>query len=95
MSIWDSIQGSIGNAVDTVSEGFQDYVGNEVNNWVNQSDPGRPETVQPEPSPLPYSGPDQGAQQRAAAMSEQLQQWLPWAAVGLAAVAFIAYQGGR
>lgn len=95
MSIWDSIQGSIGNAVDTVSEGFTEYVGNEVDSWVNRSDPGRPETVQPEPSPLPYNGPDQGAQQRAAAMSSQLNELLPWVAIGLGIVAVVALTGSR
>lgn len=95
MSIWDSIQGSIGNAVDTVSDGFGEYVGNEVDSWVNRSDPGRPETVQPDPSPLPYNGPDRTSQQQAAAMSEQLDKLLPWAAVALAVVAYVAYQGGR
>lgn len=95
MSIWDSISGSIGNAVDTVSEGFEQYVGNRVDGWVNQYDPGRPETVPAEPSPTPYNGPERGAQQQAAAMSSQLDKLLPWAAIGLGIVAVVALTGSR
>lgn len=66
MSFWSSIGDTFGSAWNTVQEGAQQWVENEVGDWVSEQQ-GRPETVNQESSPPPYAGDAAVAQQQASA----------------------------
>ncbi|WP_101675632.1 hypothetical protein [Alloalcanivorax mobilis] len=74
MSIWSQIGDTFGDAWETVNTGAQQYVKNEVGDWVSEQQ-GRPETVNQEASPAPYAGDAAVAQQQADAIRATLQQW--------------------
>lgn len=88
MSLWDTISNSVtdslSGAVDTVTTGAEEYLGNVVGDWTKREDPARPETVAPEPSPLPYVGPQQEQQQQMAQAAGDMGQ------IGVIALAVVA-----
>ncbi len=99
MSLWDNVTGTVGDTIsdawDTAREGGQDWLRDRVNQWSGGDErPDRPETVNQDPSPAPYTGDQAAQQQRAAAMQATNAKLMNWALMGLGAfAAYMIYTG--
>lgn len=99
MSWFDKITGTVGDTVsdawDTASEGGQAWVQDQVSQWAGGGEQaGRPETVNQDPSPLPYTGDQAAQQQAAAAMAATNDRLVNWVLIGLGGLtAYLLYTG--
>lgn len=99
MSWLDNITGKVGDtfsdAWDTAQEGGQAWLKDKVGEWSGGGERAdRPETVNQDPSPMPYTGDQAAQQQRAAAMQATNAKLTNWALLGLGAfAAYMIYTG--
>lgn len=100
MSWFDNFAGTVGDTLgdawDTAREGGKAWVEDKVSQWAGGGgeQAGRPETVNQDPSPMPYTGDQAAQQQRAAAMQATNQKLVNWALLGLGAfAAYMIYTG--
>jgi|25BtaG_2_1085352.scaffolds.fasta_scaffold20970_3 hypothetical protein len=99
MSWLDNITGQVGDTLgdawNTAREGGEAWLKDRVGEWSGGDEQqGRPETVNQDPSPMPYTGDQAAQQQRAAAMQATNAKLMNWALMGLGAfAAYMIYTG--
>ena len=92
MSWFDELKGSAGDfftaATDSVLGGAKDWLDGSVSQWAQKGNEvrSRPETVRPEDSPPPNSGPVKQQGEQVAALGAQLGQMGTLAMIGVAAL---------
>lgn len=96
MSWFDSLKESAGDfvtgATDSVMGGAKDWLDSSVSQWAQTGAevPSRPETVRPEQSPPPDSGPVKQTGEQVALLGNQLGKMGTWAVIGVAG--FLIYK---
>ena len=95
-TIGSQVGDTLGDAWNTAREGGEAWLKDRVGEWSGGGgeQAGRPETVNQDPSPMPYTGDQASQQQRAAAMQATNAKLMNWAILGLGAfAAYMIYTG--